>query len=373
MSGNPCSPNRSPCKNRSNTVLVERSTFFGRVRQVVVGVLVRVHRSSLEEWDGHVQHARVACPENVATRDEWQPEIVVRTVRAHASTRRGMPPMLHVSIGKLTARAAEQVLTHQPGLGMHERHHVLQLVAEAKSTSRLIISTARPQTARERLVEEPAVGEDVDRRIRSLHVHGAERVLPILPNRLDCAARRGSSEKAAHEATGVVGVSADAQLKGELAFFAVRQLEANLHGATGIQCGAHSARKARPRHCRRIPHRAVATQELPAVSRHGPGGSVDDEEGHSAGELRAACVARKECPAGRVDLRDHVHARLGPQNLPRPTPRTQSPRVDAVAPKHCAPSVLQTSLVHPTPHRPAVQRQSRLRCARTRCTQNRDG
>ena len=43
-----------------------------------------------------------------------------------------MPPMLDISLLKLTGRTEEEVLAHQARFGVDERHHVLQLVAETE-------------------------------------------------------------------------------------------------------------------------------------------------------------------------------------------------------------------------------------------------
>ena len=40
--------------------------------------------------------------------------------------------MLDIAFTELVGRAAQQVLAHEPRLGMDERHHVLQLIAETE-------------------------------------------------------------------------------------------------------------------------------------------------------------------------------------------------------------------------------------------------
>jgi hypothetical protein len=59
-----------------------------------------------------------------------------------------MPPVLDISLPELTGCAQKQVLADQVRLGMDEGHHVLQLIAETERTARLVVSAARPQTAR---------------------------------------------------------------------------------------------------------------------------------------------------------------------------------------------------------------------------------
>jgi hypothetical protein len=60
--------------------------------------------------------------------------------------------MLDISLLELAGCAAEQVLAHQAGLGMDERHYILQLVAETEGAARLVVSVASPKTARKSLV-----------------------------------------------------------------------------------------------------------------------------------------------------------------------------------------------------------------------------
>ena len=52
-----------------------------------------------------------------------------------------------------------------------ERHHVLELIAEAVRAARLVERRARPDAARERLVEQPAVEQQVERPVGRLHLH----------------------------------------------------------------------------------------------------------------------------------------------------------------------------------------------------------
>jgi len=44
-----------------------------------------------------------------------------------------MPPVLDIAFAELAARAQQQMRTHQPGLGVDQRHRVLQLVPKPKA------------------------------------------------------------------------------------------------------------------------------------------------------------------------------------------------------------------------------------------------
>ena len=72
------------------------------------------------------------------------------------------------------------MLAQQSRLGVHERHRVLQLIAEPERSSRLIIAAAAPDTTRQDLIEKPAVGQHIERRIGRLDLYGAEGAQPVL-------------------------------------------------------------------------------------------------------------------------------------------------------------------------------------------------
>ncbi len=98
--------------------------------------------------------------------------------------------MLDIALRELALGAAQQVLAHQRGLRMHQRHHVLQLVAETVGAARLVVTAASPQTAGQGLVQQPAIGQYVERRIGSRYLYRAERALPVVPYFLQRGARR---------------------------------------------------------------------------------------------------------------------------------------------------------------------------------------
>src|SRR3990170_7152036 len=110
-----------------------------------------------------------------------------------------------------------------------------------------------------------------------------------------------------HEVTGNIGVSPYAEPENDLALLPVGQLEWNLDRGTGIQSRPHLAGKPRPGHGGRIPGRAVAPEELGAVTAHGPSRIVHVEEGNPVGELRVVWISREERTAVGVNFGDHMH------------------------------------------------------------------
>ena len=152
------------------------------VRQIVVGFLLRLDRPAFEKWNLFVEHAGVRDAGDVAAGGVGQPEIVVGKMRAHAAAGRRMPPMLHVAFAELVRGGAQQMLAGERRLGMHQRHHILQLVAEAEGAAGLIEARAAPEPAAQGLIEQPAVRHHVHGGIGRFDVDRAERPVPVLPD-----------------------------------------------------------------------------------------------------------------------------------------------------------------------------------------------
>ena len=47
--------------------------------------------------------------------------------------------------------------------GVDQRHRILNLIAEPEGAPRLVVSAPRPETARQRLIQEPSIGQHVER------------------------------------------------------------------------------------------------------------------------------------------------------------------------------------------------------------------
>ena len=89
-----------------------------------------------------------------------------------------MPPVLHVALDELSAGGHEQVRAVEIGAAEGQRHHVLQLIAEAEGAAGLIEAGARPQPGADVLVQQPAIHDQVERIVRRVHLDGAERAVP---------------------------------------------------------------------------------------------------------------------------------------------------------------------------------------------------
>ena len=152
--------------------------------------------------------------------------------------------MLDIAFHELTARAAEQVLAQNCRFRVDQRHCVLQLVAEAESPARLVVAAPRPQAARHRLVQKPAVGQNVERRVGRFHLYGAERALPVGSHGVQRAASGGRPPESVHDARGVGGIAAHTKPEHDLALLVDGEIEGDLDGGARIERRAHLARKA---------------------------------------------------------------------------------------------------------------------------------
>ena len=164
--------------DRAHAMLVERGRFLGAIRQIVIRFLFRHDRPGVEKRNLFIEHAGIRDAGDVAAGDVGQPEIVVGKMRAHAAARRRMPPMLHIAFAELMRGGAEQMLAGQGRLGVHQRHHILQLIAEAIRTAGLIKAGAPPEPAAKRLVNSQPLAIDVHGGIWRIDVDRAEGAIP---------------------------------------------------------------------------------------------------------------------------------------------------------------------------------------------------
>ncbi|KFB72658.1 MAG: hypothetical protein AW09_002150 [Candidatus Accumulibacter phosphatis] len=302
----------------AHAVLVQAGGRGRAARKIIVGIILRVDRATFQEMHWLVEHTGIAAGTDVAADRQRQPEIVVRTVRTHPPARRWMPPVLDVAFQELPTGAQQQMLPQQPGLGVDQRHHVLQLVAEPEGAARLVVAATRPESAGQCLVDQPAIGQHIDRRVGGAHLHGTKRVLPVLPDGCERAVCRQAAAKAPHQLVGFVSVAADTEPKDNLPLLPVGQVETDLDCAAGIQASPHLAGKAPAMQCGRIAQRAVAPQEFRAVAAELAQRVIDVEEGDAIGELGTVGVARVERAASGVDFGTDMHRRFGAQIAQHP-------------------------------------------------------
>ncbi len=67
-----------------------------------------------------------------------QPQKIIRTACAHTPVRRRMPPVKNIAFLELVRGAGEDMGARPCGIGVKQSQHILQLIAEAEGSARLI-------------------------------------------------------------------------------------------------------------------------------------------------------------------------------------------------------------------------------------------
>ena len=218
----------------------------------------------------------------------------------------------------------------------HERHHVLELVAEAVGAAGLIEGGAGPDPAGERLVEQPPVQHQVHGAVRRLHLDGAERVVPLGRDVLQ-GERDIRGAMADHERARSLQGVALAEQEDDLVPAAGGQLDHHLERRARVEPGADPPGRRGPalQH-RGMVERAVAADELRAIGRPRGLAAAEIGERDAAREVGVPGVAGEERPGGGVDLGDdgrRVRAARGAQHPldvggDREAPRLAGPVLD---------------------------------------------
>ena len=302
-------------------------------RQIVVGLFVGVERATLDVGRDLVQHAPIAGDAHVAACGQWQPQEIVGTARAYAAVGRRMPPVLHVAFRELVRRTQQQVVAHALRLRVQHRHRILQLIAETKRAARLIVAAARKKPAGDGLVQQPAVGEHIDRRIGRVHMHRAQRAPPFRTHCGQRFLRDRVSAQALRQPRGIAGITAHAEPEYQRALGIEIEIECQLDRRARIQSGADPSRQPFAPECGRIAQAAVAADELDAVAADAAlrrfAIAVCVEKADPIGEFGIVGIAREDRSGLRIDLGDQVRLGSGPQIAEYPfdvTGRRDAPR-----------------------------------------------
>ena len=167
MSGRPCAPAVRPLSiartQCSNSVPSSR----GHARLAVGLVLVGRERRRLEERHALVEHAGVAG----RARRTRRRRTAARADRRSSAMRRPRPlGSCHQCCTSPSTNcrpaARSRCSRARSGRANRQRHHVLQLIAEAEGAARLVVAGARPEPAADVLIEQPAVHQHVERIVR---------------------------------------------------------------------------------------------------------------------------------------------------------------------------------------------------------------
>ena len=194
ISGRPCAPAVMPLLDGAEAVLEQRAV-FGRRRSAGRRLRARRSRAAAPRRNGTRSSSTrgVAGGAHVLGDHERQPQQIVGAAAAQAAAGRLVPPVLHVAFDELPAGGAQQVLARQVRPRQQQRHHVLQLIAEAEGAARLVVAGARPEPAADGLIEQPAVHQHVERIVRRAHLDRVERAVPRRLRRVRSAAAAAST------------------------------------------------------------------------------------------------------------------------------------------------------------------------------------
>src|SRR5262249_6355687 len=138
--------------DRANAMLVQRCCLLRTAWHIIIRFFLRHDRPRCEERNFFIEHASIGGSRHVAKCYVGQPEIIVGTMGTHASAAWRMPPMLDVAFDELMSGSAQKMFACDRRFGMHQRHHVLQLVAKSVSAAALIKAGAPPIAATEGLI-----------------------------------------------------------------------------------------------------------------------------------------------------------------------------------------------------------------------------
>src|SRR5271170_2793153 len=109
----------------------------------------------------------------------WQPQPIIADASANALARMREPPVLNIALRELPRGGAQQMLPDQTALRYGQRHHVLKLIPKAVSTACLIKCGSGQDPARQGLVEQPTVEQDVHGTIGGFNRDDAQSFIPM--------------------------------------------------------------------------------------------------------------------------------------------------------------------------------------------------
>ena len=227
------------------------------------------------------------------------------------------------------------------GRAVDQGHHVLELVAEAVGAARLVERRPAPDAAAQHLVEQPAVEQQVERRVGRLHLDGAE---DRVPARLD----RRRAPRRAGPARGSGGRSSRAALDGRRPRRGGRRPPSPRPGpssngawsaAQGSSAGPDAAGQLDPAAARRArrPSRCGRGTRCgrPVTVR---GRRSTSAKATPAGEVGAEGVAGEQGAGLGVELGDDVQRRVRRGRSRAPTRRRTSPTAAAAGRPGCGPA-----------------------------------
>ena len=146
--------------------------------------------------------------------------------------------MLDVALDELPRRGQQEMGTTQIRPRIQQRQNVLKLVAEPEGASRLVRSAAGPDATTERLIQQPPIDEEVERIVRSVDLHRAERGVPASRRACDRVVHFRETRVPRGQRGCVRRIVSLAQHERDAARFPRRHVNPDLQSRAGVEAGA---------------------------------------------------------------------------------------------------------------------------------------
>ncbi|MNI25984.1 hypothetical protein D3C81_1253620 [compost metagenome] len=198
---------------------------------------------------------------------------------------------------------------------MGQRQRILQLIAEAKGTAGLIVTAACLNAAGEGLVQQPAVGQQVDGRLWRGYLHLVENSVPMYRDLLQFILQAVFPQVFLQQRFGLIGVLSKAQSEDKAALIAIDQADGRLGRTARIHARAGLAGQPPQLQHRRAGKRSVAANEFTPIATDRTVRTGHAEESRSFRTTAAVMVGGQDAAAAieRSLLGDDVHSRFLPQ------------------------------------------------------------
>ena len=238
MSGRPCAPYFIASLDGADAVLEERR----RLR--------RDRRQRRSVSSGPASSGGASRNGTTSSSTDWSPVCATYAATAYGSHSRSseqrvrvprparrMPPVLDVAFDELPRRGQQQMRAAEIRPRVEQRQHVLQLIAEAERAARLVRAAPRPDAAAERLIQQPAIHDQVERVVRRAGPGSRRACRPRTR-----AARRATSStsleprrSAAARSTACAAVASLAQHERDASRLARRDLDGDLQRSARVE------------------------------------------------------------------------------------------------------------------------------------------
>ncbi len=216
--------------------------------------------------------------------------------------------MLDIAFHELSRGRAQDVVARDVGRRVHEGHDILQLVTETVSAARLIKSGAAPETAAERLINQPAIEQKICRKLGRFHLDRAQEPVPPVAGFLECGFDVRGIAKSVNEGACFFFVVRLPKKKGYLGALSRVDLDHDLHGCARVEASANVAGQSFVLHRGRIAQRAVAPDKHGAITGERSRRWSRSGKSDAFAKFRVVGIAGNQALALQVPFRHHVHA-----------------------------------------------------------------